>query len=77
DPADIVPLYENDRQIAKSWNNERSHNKVHLHQPTITCENISRFNGLISMNKNGIFSSGSTISKRDYEEVCILFYLKV
>ncbi|CAI2196512.1 19608_t:CDS:2 [Funneliformis geosporum] len=58
----------NDRQIAKSWNNERSHSKVYLHQPTITCENISGFNGLISMNKNGIFASGSTISKRDREE---------
>ncbi|GES93772.1 hypothetical protein GLOIN_2v1580400 [Rhizophagus clarus] len=57
-----------DSQVAKSWNNERSHSKVYLHQPTITCENISGFNGLISMNKNGIFASGSTISKRDYEE---------
>ncbi|RIA80406.1 hypothetical protein C1645_866873 [Glomus cerebriforme] len=57
-----------DRQVAKSWNNERSHSKVYLHQPTITCENISGFNGYINMNKNGIFTSGSTISKRDREE---------
>ncbi|CAG8741619.1 243_t:CDS:2, partial [Funneliformis caledonium] len=58
----------NDRQVARSWNNERSHSKVYLHQPTITCENISGFNGHINMNKNGIFASGLTISKRDLDD---------
>ncbi|CAG8758295.1 18257_t:CDS:2, partial [Racocetra fulgida] len=53
-----------DRQVAKSWNNERSRNRIYLHQPTITGENI---NGFINMNKNGTFVSGSSISKRDHE----------
>ncbi|CAB4437633.1 unnamed protein product [Rhizophagus irregularis] len=54
-----------DRQVAKNWNSERSRNRVYLHQPTITGENI---NGFVNINKNGIFASGSTISKRDREE---------
>ncbi|CAG8516625.1 16529_t:CDS:2 [Dentiscutata heterogama] len=54
-----------DRQVAKSWNNERSRNRIYIQQPIITGENI---NGFINMNKNGTFVSGSSISKRDHEE---------
>ncbi|CAG8820943.1 41771_t:CDS:10, partial [Gigaspora margarita] len=48
-----------DRRVAKSWNNERSRNRIYIQQPTITGENI---------NGNGTFVSGSSISKRDHEE---------